>query len=849
MTSHSREFQLHIRGVGQGGIRSLMFRSLWICFLIFSGSLTASELNIDDRFEQQNLTSPLDTALDIDSNSAEYMLENAKFDTASYQHSTSPNADTYWYRIQLSASQLKRPKNLVLLSQSHLLQHLDFYLFKDTTLIKAESLGILDRPMTNEPYKGVNFEFTIQDDEQLTLLIKKQSDGPAIMPLVLMDEPEFARQHMNTLFLWGGVIGMFLALAVYNGFIFSLNRHSSQYGWYLLLQLCMFLQFAPLHGFGYLIFPDVFCRWLGTHMGVFHLLMLWCVLRFGFHYLDIKKFRPTLGKLIGKSSWFFIILLVVSFQIAELQRMYVTSVLIVVVSYICISTAIIALKQKYSPALFYLLSWVCTFVGAAGGFLTYANVLPQNIVTLHSFMLGVLAELYLLSVGLAKRLQYQEHQDKQHRLIDQTLNMPNQHFYQYVLNDQFIARGIDIKRVKLILIYVEGLDHLISTLGNEIVTVETNTLLSKVAKPISELPWQLSMSLDQEHFGVCIPPQQTLIFVTDDENTETQIEKVLHIWQKQLASSIYFSDLYLRAASANLSDGDDGISSLHQKAYMALLEAQKSGLKWRQFNEKMTEKIESHVRILHDLRLAIYDQKIDIYIQPKFDLHTNIVVGGEALMRWTHPSLGMIPPSEFILIAEQSGLIHSLTRIAIEKMFAWVAMRRVDIQLSINISVLDLRQKDFIDFLQFKRDEFSVDAHYITFEITESQELENSSELIKRVCDIKQLGFAISIDDFGTGYSSMAYLSQLNIDEVKIDMMFVKSIENNVTNQKIVRILLNMADVFGAEVVIEGIETHKELTVIKRLGGKVGQGYYWSPAIDIKKFEQQYLHETHSIEC
>lgn len=835
-----------MRILDREGYSQLMVKALWICLLFLSHSLIAADLNIDDHFNQFNFAIAIPTAIDMNASSAMSMRELAKFTPEKYEQSISPNKNSYWYKIELSATQLSQTKHLALTLQTHILQHFDIYLFHKDKLLKSSQLGIHDRPETSAIYKGVVFEFSIAPDDKLTLLIRKQTDGPAIMPLNLMNKQVLNNYQVKTLFFWGGTIGVFLALALYNGFIFSLNKHSSQYGWYMLFQLFMFLQFAPLLGFGYVILPDSFCRWLGSHMGILHLIILWCAAMFGFHFLDIKKYRPKIGWLIEKSIWYFPILLLISFQLTELQRIYVNLPLIAVVSYICISTAFMALKNRYYPASYYLLSWLCTFAGAFCGYLTYISILPQNIVTLHSFMIGALAELYLLSVSLAKRLQYQEKQEKQVRLMDQTLRMPNQNFHQYVLNEQFSERGFDKKQVKVILIHMEGVDHLISTLGTEIIAAETRALLAKIGQRVSQLSWQIDLTVNKNYFAICIPPQQVLVFVNDDETTEYQVEALLDIWQKQLANTLYFSDIYLRASSARVNHDTEEITDLHKKAHLALLEAQRRKLKWLSFHHQMIEKIEAHVKILHELKLAISNRQIDIYIQPQVDLVTNKVIGGEALMRWLHPSKGMIAPSVFIPIAEQSGLIHDLTRIAVEKMFIWIAQRQETLNLSINVSVLDLQEKGFVEFLKRTSEKYSVDTRFITLEITESRELDNSHQFVDIISEVKQLGFAISIDDFGTGYSSMAYLSQLNIDEVKIDMMFVKEIQNNVTNQTIVKTLLNMAEALGAQAVIEGIETPNELEMIKVLGGNIGQGYYWSPAISADKFDTLFLSDCAS---
>jgi EAL domain-containing protein (putative c-di-GMP-specific phosphodiesterase class I) len=819
-----------------------MNRTLCLILLLFSNALFAAELSISADFERFDFNEPIATFLDTDRLQIDDIAHNQVFSKTDYAASLSPNSHVYWYRITLDGSELERPKELALISKSHLLQNFDVFLFRHKFLVATEKHGIIDRVTSSDVYTGIDFEFTIFPDEQLTLLLRKETSGPSIMPLSLLNEDKFVEHKVMTLFFWGCAFGILAALAIYNGFIYSLNRHSAQYGWYMVFQLFMFLHFSPLLGFGYLVFPDEFVRWLATHMGVLHLILLWSALMFSYHFLDMHQFRPKLAKLVLKANWVFPLLIVFAgLTLNESQRMLLTSPLMVVVSYMCIGTAITALRNRYYPAMFYLLSWLCTFAGAVCGYLTYSNLLPQNLFTINSFLVGVMAEQFLLSVSLAKRLQFQEQKEKQHRLIDQTLNMPNQNFCHYALKEQLASRGTNLVELRLVLLQMEGIEQQIGTLGTDIVSHETKQLLKEVSRPISVLPWQFNLKLDKEYFGVCIPPNQVLVFVDKSENEKYQVEQLLHIIQNKLDRSLYLSDVTLRAASADTdSDGDETLL-LHQKAYMALQEARKLGVKWLPYNDEMIEKVEKHILTLHELKLAVSQNSIDIFLQPQFDLASNEITGAEALMRWLHPTLGYIPPNVYIPIAEQSGLIHSLTKLVIEKMFDWQSKVKAEINLSINISVLDIHEPDFVTFLATKSDEYQIDRTKFILEITESEELDNSVDFVRTITEIKKLGFSISVDDFGTGYSSMAYLSQLMIDEVKIDRAFVTSIHNNETNQTIVKTLMNMAQALGAHVVIEGIETVNELNVLKTFGPSYGQGFYWSPAIDLNKFERTYL--------
>ncbi|MEL7293075.1 MAG: EAL domain-containing protein [Pseudomonadota bacterium] len=819
-----------------------MIRLVLICLLFCCRIGVASPIVIDDDFAQIKIPTPLLTAASQPNLQPQQVLQSTTFSTEFYQQSTTPNPNHYWHQLTISAQSLSSAKSLVLLSQNHILQHLDVYLFEGDKLIQSKQLGINDRPINTKSYLDEVFRFNIESNSNLTLLISKQTDGPSIVPLKIMTDTAYNLYADQMRLFWGVVIGTFLALAIYNCVVYALNLRNIQYVWYLLFQLFIFLQFAALHGFGYLILPDQFCRWLAKHMGVLHLLLLWSALMFAKHFLEVRTYRPRVYPILEKAKWVLPILIGISLFLSEQQRMMVTSLLILPVSYLCISTAFIALKRGYTPAFSYLLSWVCTFAGATSGLLTYAGLLPVNMITLHSFIIGSLAELYLLSVGLAKRLHHQELLEKQHRLIDHSLDMPNQYFYQHAIDEMFANRGIDKSSVRLILVHTEGIEHLIGLLGNETVFKAKRSLLINLSRDISALPWHIGIEVPllKRYFAITMPPEQTLIFTDKSTPLQSQFQTLTNIWQRNLANTEYFNDLTIRMASAE-TDNNGQINELHQKAHMALIEAQARGVKWLEYSHEMSDKTSLRVELLHDLKLAIENDQLELQVQPQMNIAQQSVVGGEALMRWWHPIHGTVSPAVFIPLAEQSGLIHSLTRMALKKMFAWMGRHQFPITLSINISVMDLRQHDFIPFLRSASERYNVRPSQFSLEITESQELESSQEILDKLAMIKQMGFGIALDDFGTGYSSMAYLSKLHIDEVKIDRVFIKDIHHSQINQTIVKTLISMAEALGATTVIEGIESQQELHVVEKLGGKVGQGFYWSPALDIERFEEQYL--------
>ncbi|MDP2252885.1 MAG: EAL domain-containing protein, partial [Thiobacillus sp.] len=180
-----------------------------------------------------------------------------------------------------------------------------------------------------------------------------------------------------------------------------------------------------------------------------------------------------------------------------------------------------------------------------------------------------------------------------------------------------------------------------------------------------------------------------------------------------------------------------------------------------------------------DLREAVQDGQMVLYYQPKVDLRTGAVCGTEALVRWRHPELGMVPPDEFIALAEQTGLIHSLTTWvldrAIQDCAAWRAQGS-DVGVSVNLSAVSLHERDLCDGVRHVLERWHFDPAYLVLELTESAVMSDPERAIDVLGRLRQYGVGLSIDDFGTGYSSLAYVKRLPVTEIKVDRSFVRDV-------------------------------------------------------------------------
>jgi len=789
-----------------------------------------------------NIIEPIETLktdLHLEAND---LLFSPRFTPELFSESNQVSQTIYWHRLNVRSELAGKNNKIAILFQSHVIEQLDVYLYRDGNFYQSALLGLKNRPLLTSTYRGVIFEFELDQHEQVTLLIRKESKGPKIIPITVLSNQSITEYKINILLFYGVIIGIFIALSGYNAIIYTYHR-SATYKWYMLFQTAVFLEFASLFGFGYFIFPETFVRWLALHISMININLVWFALLFAYHFLEMETYTKKLHRFISRTHWVFPLISLLGLFLPEYTMMAISTPMILTVGIVCIYAGYKAWLKGYSPASIYLLSWISVVIGGLVGISTYAGILPQNALTMHAFLIGSLLELYILSIALAQRLKFNELLQKRKSFIDPIFNLPNSNFYYQGFKSQLKLKSEQDDGLKLVLISLEGVDEQTTLLGSVVVTKYISNCLNKFNKALNKKSWgsKISLIFNESYSAIFMSPGQILVFVDGSLSAEKQINNVIECWKKETDKLKNHITIQIRASILDVSDTKDDPVELYRRACTAVIEAKRQNSEWEIFDINMDIQAKQRVNLLNKLELAIEHQDLEIYIQPKVDIFSQKVIGGEALMRWNNEQDGFISPGIFIPIAEHSGLIFEITKIALQQTFIWMNKHKPDISLSINLSVFDLQHERFIPFLEDLCETYPVIRSNIMLEITESQDLDNSQTLFSVIKKLKTMGFKISIDDFGTGYSSMIYLSQIDPDEIKIDMAFVSGIDNNKINQTVVETLLKLAKTLQAETVIEGIETEGELAVIRSLGGKIGQGYYWSPAIKTDEFYRRFV--------
>jgi diguanylate cyclase (GGDEF)-like protein len=290
---------------------------------------------------------------------------------------------------------------------------------------------------------------------------------------------------------------------------------------------------------------------------------------------------------------------------------------------------------------------------------------------------------------------------------------------------------------------------------------------------------------------------------------------------------------------------DDGASmqALLAHADAAMYSAKQHGRgNFRRYAPGMNAGTEERVQLESDLHTAVTKNQFELYYQPKVDTQTGEVRSAEALIRWAHPTRGIVSPAEFIPLAEECGLIGAIggwvIREACRQTRAWQLSGVPTLRVSVNLSASQFRDSGLVDSIRRALDDAGLQARYLEVELTESAVMSDPEKSIAILEQLSAMGVLVSVDDFGTGYSSMSYLRRFPIDKLKIDRVFIDEIVSRPEDASIVRAIVSLAHSLRLKVVAEGVETPAQLDFLKTAGCDEYQGYHFSRPLPAANFER-----------
>ena len=287
-------------------------------------------------------------------------------------------------------------------------------------------------------------------------------------------------------------------------------------------------------------------------------------------------------------------------------------------------------------------------------------------------------------------------------------------------------------------------------------------------------------------------------------------------------------------------DHGKSAQTLIQRAEVAMYQAKKKNSGIIEYTTALERCNTRRLTLMGELRKAIINNELVVYYQPKIDIKTGIINEVEALVRWKHKTHGLIPPDDFIPMAEQTGVIKQLTLWMLHESLMQCAKWKsegINLRVAVNLSASDLLDIKFSDTVTRILGSHHMSPENLQLEITESAVMIDAERSLEVLTRLSTLGVRLSVDDFGTGYSSLSYLSKLPVNELKIDKSFVMGMESNSNNTIIVQATIDLGHNLGLEVVAEGTENASDVLKLQRLGCDKAQGYYFSKPLDAKELK------------
>jgi len=337
------------------------------------------------------------------------------------------------------------------------------------------------------------------------------------------------------------------------------------------------------------------------------------------------------------------------------------------------------------------------------------------------------------------------------------------------------------------------------------------------------------------------------ILISENLKNNTELAKVAHKILSVVREPITINNIEI-FSSVSIGmvvypDDADTVHDLIMKADLAMYRAKYLGKnKYCFYSNELQEEADKNFTIISDINKALQKKEIEVYYQPQIDLITNKIIGVEALARWKHHKLSYIDPEKFINIAESLGIINELDNYVLQTACndykAWSEALGYHIKMSLNISVSEIYNHDFINEVIKQIELFDITNFNVELELTESVLVKDINKVQDILQKLNRHSIRLAIDDFGTGYSTFKYLSIFPISTIKIDKSFINNFLHKEQSLFIIKAILNLSELFNIVVIAEGVETQEQLDKLKELGCRYCQGYYFSKPIPQEEFLQ-----------
>jgi len=441
--------------------------------------------------------------------------------------------------------------------------------------------------------------------------------------------------------------------------------------------------------------------------------------------------------------------------------------------------------------------------------------------------------------GTAEDITERKHAEERIRQLayyDSVTGLPNRPLFEERLAKAIVDAESRNQGVALLLLELDRFKIINDSLGK----IVGDRLLQEIAQRIrTALDDEITTArLGGAEFAIILP----------DVKTPSEVQQMARWLLTAVSSEFSFlGHSFTVSSSMGISmfpeHGRDG-HTLIERADVAMYSAKEKGPnEFQFFSEGIDHQIRERLRLENGLRLALERNELFLVYQPQIDTRTGEVSGLEALLRWQHPEIGLIPPNDFIGVAENTGLIVPIgewvLRTACSQARKWQKAGLPAIPVAVNVSAVQLRQPGFGELVRRILEETELHPKYLELELTEGLLMTNVDVMFTLIQDLRDLGVKLTIDDFGTGYSSLNYLRQFKVNRLKIDRSFVREVPENADDAAITTAIINMAKALNLDVLAEGVENVEQLDFLRAQNCFEIQGFYFSKPMAVDQIEKK----------
>ena len=416
--------------------------------------------------------------------------------------------------------------------------------------------------------------------------------------------------------------------------------------------------------------------------------------------------------------------------------------------------------------------------------------------------------------------------------LDEMTGLPNRASFMKELNSAIYQSETNREPLSVLVMNLDRFKQINNVLGHDF----GNELLHAVSIRISQVfrkDNDVVARISGDEFAVLLP-------ATNADVAMNIAQKLLQAFEKPIQLDDNFVDITAGIGIANYPAHSNQIEQLLSFAEIAMQVSKAKKCGPVVFDPSFDAGSNVNLTLASELKNSIQNNELMLFVQPKIDLKSRVVTSVEALIRWKHPTRGMVFPDQFIPFAEQTGLIREITLWMIAEasnVSAQWLEKGISIPIAVNISARDLIDSDFPNKVSEILKSMGSNTSLISLEVTESSIMDDPHRAKQTLLHLSEMGIKLAIDDFGTGYSSLSYLKELPVSELKIDKSFVMHIEDNLNDRIIVSSTIELAHNMGLHVVAEGIENIKVWKFLQEMNCDYGQGYYMSRPIPVSDFE------------